>query len=1321
MKKLSLLLSASLISAGLWAQVPKADLLDVVFHADGTATDASAAQLDVQRHGSPTVVQSLTWQIPVFCAAGAKWASTPENYFTVQVSDEMWEAMADGHTMECMARPYWDGGIPADWVSLMGMEQDGGAGITITGGRWLYESHMDGKYREAASNGSVERGEWTHLVGVMDPAAQQIRLYANGKLVTVNDAATAGALTRPKGDGPLWMGIGCDYTVNDGVPEHAFRGDIALARVYSEPLTDEQVAALWAEVAATEVDCEEHKEESEYADLRYSEDGFILVANAEELYKAACLSQENEKMNVRLEADIDYTEYNQVFTKYPTAFKGVFDGQGHTVHYALKDVGYTSGFISVLEKGSLVKDLSLTGTMTTSMDYTSPLLGMNNGGTVQNVTVSVDVTNTFSGYAYCGGLSSWDKSGSRYENCASYCIMEASGDGIAGLTAVTAGAAEYVNCVSACQISAGNPSWCGPLVAWINGGSITTNNVYYINPADLPERYGEATRVDEEMMASGKVCLGLNRGSINQPVWRQTLGEDKYPVMDADHAVVFAVDEEYMNLNSEADIQSAAGAYAQYQRSKTEGVEAYTVLLENLEEMLTKLEASTTWESLVYAYDSVRVLDARIQENVAAYAQLREQGSAVYARLQSMEGEYVSSLLPYFEEDMEPCEEYPLGSYAHVMEYFSLDTEDVRAMMEEVALMEKKATALEAAPGTDVTVLLENADFANGFQGWAGQKMTGTGTNGNMNAAECYAAYGFDMYQKLTGLRNGFYRLQVNGAYRPFNDVHANQYYPSIYLNGVMNYLQTDREGMIPVEEAVDKENCWIAENASVRDLEVLDNQGNLLGYALHGIQSCCYAFQVGRYPNSIIVEVTDGELTVGVRHPYSNYGGNEWVGIGNICLTYEGTLEEASEALDLTLASMCQRVTTMQTYEFDFGENYEKIPNFSQSLKNQLAAVAEKATAGDLSVAEKYELVKTLSGLFQQTIDSKRAYVDMARALVGFADRIPDYPTHYEELETMCDEAWDEWTKGAYATEEEIDAKVKQMLDFINGLEIEMPEADVLDLVFNASEGTVTDQSAMHNEVIASEGMKVVHSPKLDMDVLCMIDNNWGDGKAVSYARVPLTETLWDAVSDGHTMECYLRPTWNEAEQNANWVTVVGMEEFGGFGMIKYNGKWMYEAHVNGYQDAVYDGSVAKDEWIHLVGVWNKDDGTLNLYVNGVLQGSTNVSGGLGRPTLEESWLGIGGDLSPNEVPTPTMKGDLAIVRIYDKPLNASQISVLWRNVQMMDTGEEEHSDGATGIKEIKDASQESQDIYNLMGQKVKRVGRGIYIRNGKKYLNYR
>ena len=59
------------------------------------------------------------------------------------------------------------------------------------------------------------------------------------------------------------------------------------------------------------------------------------------------------------------------------------------------------------------------------------------------------------------------------------------------------------------------------------------------------------------------------------------------------------------------------------------------------------------------------------------------------------------------------------------------------------------------------------------------------------------------------------------------------------------------------------------------------DGEGNLLGYVIHGRKSVCYAALAGRALNRILVNVTDGELTVGVVNHHSFTNDNEWTGIG--------------------------------------------------------------------------------------------------------------------------------------------------------------------------------------------------------------------------------------------------------------------------------------------------------------------------------------------------------------------------------------------------------------------------------------------------------
>ena len=205
--------------------------------------------------------------------------------------------------------------------------------------------------------------------------------------------------------------------------------------------------------------------------------------------------------------------------------------------------------------------------------------------------------------------------------------------------------------------------------------------------------------------------------------------------------------------------------------------------------------------------------------------------------------------------------------------------------------------------------------------------------------------------------------------------------------------------------------------------------------------------------------------------------------------------------------------------------------------------------------------------------------------------------------------------------------------------------------------------------------------------------------------------------MADGLTVECYLLPTWEGEEMPGNWASCLGMEDAGGLGMIMYNGHWMFEVCVDGsYRDAVYNAPVVKDEWIHLIGVWNQADGIINLYVNGEFAGSTSGNGFLTYPLTNPCWIGVGGDLANRDVPEATLQGDIAIFRIYDQPLNGSQAAALWNKVKAMDTGKEEHSEDGTGISSIMAGQQQPEGIYNMMGQKLARPVRGINIIGGKK-----
>ena len=61
------------------AQAPKADILDVVFNDDGTATDVSDMQNEIIPVGMPYVVKSLKYGINEACFRNNLWGQRPRH------------------------------------------------------------------------------------------------------------------------------------------------------------------------------------------------------------------------------------------------------------------------------------------------------------------------------------------------------------------------------------------------------------------------------------------------------------------------------------------------------------------------------------------------------------------------------------------------------------------------------------------------------------------------------------------------------------------------------------------------------------------------------------------------------------------------------------------------------------------------------------------------------------------------------------------------------------------------------------------------------------------------------------------------------------------------------------------------------------------------------------------------------------------------------------------------------------------------------------------------------------------------------------------
>lgn len=234
---------------------PLADLLDVQFNEDGTATDLSPRHMPVQRVGSSQSVQyNSTYRRYMACFTNP-WASTASGYYKIDYEQDQnfRDALADGHTLECLVMASYSGTIPNSEAKPFSSHEAGGTGFlisTISGSRknemtFLPNVTTSGSstWRWATSGIVPQSGKYYHLVGVYDKEARKARIYVDGKLRNTVDATGTFFFAKA---GSCWFCIGGDPSGATGA--NGWSGNVVMARIYDKALDSDEVGKLWDEV-----------------------------------------------------------------------------------------------------------------------------------------------------------------------------------------------------------------------------------------------------------------------------------------------------------------------------------------------------------------------------------------------------------------------------------------------------------------------------------------------------------------------------------------------------------------------------------------------------------------------------------------------------------------------------------------------------------------------------------------------------------------------------------------------------------------------------------------------------------------------------------------------------------------------------------------------------------------------------------------------------------------------------------------------------------------------------------------------------------------
>ena len=753
-------------------------------------------------------------------------------------------------------------------------------------------------------------------------------------------------------------------------------------------------------------------------------DGFYHISEAKQLVWFQRLVNAGQiSIKAKLDADLDMSEapeFEPIGTN-SYAFRGIFDGQYHVISNLVIDKPEDTGVgMFGYVNGTTIKNLVLDERCSISGHHFVGLVGQSTGGTITLTNLG---------------------------NRGSVTAAAQNAGGIFGCNSGSSATITCTGCYSTGAVSGGSES--GAISGWLNSTgtlincwstSVVTNaqsNDTYLarpNSITLTNCWSAGgsqgkTGITAADAATGVLTYKMNGESILNPIWYQNIGEDMYPTWDNTHGIVYVTaDGSYADVHDAEGFKALQSSMMNAEYTFCDQAIATVELIDEYRAALDEIKAIDNLPEFAAAFGQITDKRKGLDASVAAYAAYKAEVERVAAYLEEHDdfaGEDRDILLDYIETNEGPSDLYPNGSYEYIWETHTLTTDQIKAETTYVGKLLETAVANGYSQGSDVTRLIANADFSDGSNGWTlsdGSRPATANVEGVGSAAENWNNR-FDLNQTITGLTNGVYELTMNGHFRWNADLKGNNYAAMLYANEVLTYLPMEYEDYISVEDAVDGENCHITGDAI--DYEMLDDEGELIGYVPMGPVGSAYAYKAGRYLNRLVVNVTDGTLKLGVRCPRQLVTVGTWY--GNFHLTYLGDPEDATDQADATLADMIKRAgVILDDYMVDLG-NPNAYPNFSETLRADLLTAVE--AAGAASDAEsKLQAIRTLSDVFQAIYEGKRAYASMvaeAEALQAAAfdlndsGVIEDTDPVLNDIADAYDQVWTAFTDGTFTTEQ--------------------------------------------------------------------------------------------------------------------------------------------------------------------------------------------------------------------------------------------------------------------------------------------------------------
>ena len=399
-----------------------------------------------------------------------------------------------------------------------------------------------------------------------------------------------------------------------------------------------------------------------------------------------------------------------------------------------------------------------------------------------------------------------------------------------------------------------------------------------------------------------------------------------------------------------------------------------------------------------------------------------------YLSTHQLVSEATDKLVDYLMGEDGPDDVYPNGCYLYIISECPLTTEEITAETEFVNTMLQEAVKSGIAPGSDCTDMLKNPKFTDaGGAGWnwdLEKNVTVADFNPHGGVytidgkeyacAEVYAGWDaivggftFDIWQELTDLQDGVYKLSLNAFYRPAD----NGAFDGTETSDVELYFN---QFSTPVQHIMTD----MSENQDYTADVQVTRYDEVTGWIPNDMVGATVAFfQNNRYQQEVYGFVTGGKMRLGFRKTAATTTRRAWCLWSNFTLTYVGN---DADALDVIRNSYVEQASTLLENVFGAAEK--------EALNQAITAVQDAKTVETLSAQ-----LGVLAGAMEAAKVSIESYKNLAAASATLTEALSTYEETAEEAALDAAVALLDKIEGAYASGEYTNEQIAEVINEVN------------------------------------------------------------------------------------------------------------------------------------------------------------------------------------------------------------------------------------------------------------------------------------------------